>query len=180
MKTLKYILLAGALVAASHWSSAPLLAQPAQGWANMDPQQIRQEIQRRAAEFFRDRLVVTNDDEWKVIEPRLTKVVQAKAQHLLSPGMGGFRLPQRMGNGDNPMLNTIRTFLGLDQTSPESEALDKAIEAHASNAELRTAVSKVLEARKRKQAETEKAQTELRKVLSLRQEATLLLLGVLD
>ena len=57
------------------------------------------------------------------------------------------------------------------QPSPEAEALTRAIEGKASNAELKAALAKFVEARKVKQAELEKAQTELRKVLSLRQEA---------
>jgi len=49
--------------------------------------------------------------------------------------------------------------------------LQRAIEGKASNAELKAALAKFVEARKTKQAELEKAQAELRKVLSLRQEA---------
>jgi hypothetical protein len=49
--------------------------------------------------------------------------------------------------------------------------LEKAIDAKASNAELKAALAKFAEARKQKQANLEKAQAELRKVLTVRQEA---------
>jgi hypothetical protein len=63
---------------------------------------------------------------------------------------------------------------------PEAEALQKAIDNHASKAELRAALAKYVEARKQKQAELEKAQADLRQVLTLHQEGTMLLMGILD
>jgi hypothetical protein len=62
---------------------------------------------------------------------------------------------------------------------PESDALQKAIDAKAPNAELKAAITKFQAARKEKQASLEKAQTELRKVLSVRQEAIASLNGLL-
>jgi hypothetical protein len=59
------------------------------------------------------------------------------------------------------------------------DALDKAIEAKASKAELTAAIAKVQEARKAKQAELEKAQSDLRKVLTTRQEAIATASGLL-
>src|SRR5690242_3785211 len=63
---------------------APLAAQPRTDWANLDPAQIQQQIQQRMLEFLRDRLVVTNDDEWNVIAPRLTKVAQMQMERFIS------------------------------------------------------------------------------------------------
>ena len=61
----------------------------------------------------------------------------------------------------------------------EREALKKAIDAKASAAELKTALTKYQEARKAKQAELEKVQASLRKVLTPRQEAIAALNGLL-
>jgi len=63
--------------------------------------------------------------------------------------------------------------------SPEAEALQKAIDAKASKAELKAAMDKYVASRKAKQAELEQAQENLRKVLTSRQEAIATLNGLL-
>lgn len=63
--------------------------------------------------------------------------------------------------------------------SPEEEALQKALDAKASNADLKAALAKFVAARKQEQANLEKAQAELRQVLSVRQEASATLAGLL-
>ncbi len=73
----------------------------------------------------------------------------------------------------------LRGLLGF-QPLPEAESLKKAIDNHAAKAELKLALSKFLEARKKKQAALEKAQADLRQVLTFNQEATLVLIGILD
>lgn len=160
-------------------SAARVAAQPqpqdgqAQGMRNMggmgmgmDPQQMQQ----RMNEFFRERLAVTNDAEWKVIEGRLAKVTQLRMETLIG-GMGGMRMGGNRGGGGFP---------GMGQPSPEAEALQKAIESNASVADLKTRLEKFREARRQKQEALAKAQDELRQVLSLRQEATLVTMGMLE
>lgn len=63
--------------------------------------------------------------------------------------------------------------------SPEAEALQKALDAKASSAELKTALARYADSRKTKQAALEQAQAELRKVLTVRQEAIASLNGLL-
>ena len=63
---------------------------------------------------------------------------------------------------------------------PEAEALQKAIDNHASRPELKNALAKYVEDREPKQAELEKAQADLRQVVTCHQEATLVLMGLLD
>jgi len=155
-----------------------LTAQQGQGWLGMDPQQLKQ----RAMEFFRDKLVVTNDAEWAVIEARLTKVVQFKMQTMLggNGGIGGMRFGGKGGGPNGGGLDQIvRELLGIEPM-PEMEALQKAIDSRASKAELKDVLAKCAEARKKKQAELEKAQADLRQVLTLHQEGTMLLMGILD
>ena len=57
--------------------------------------------------------------------------------------------------------------------------MQKAIESKASADELKAKLAKLREARKQKEANLEKAQEELRKVLSVRQEASAVLMGLL-
>lgn len=65
------------------------------------------------------------------------------------------------------------------QTMPEAEALQKAIDAKASKAEIKAALVKFVAARQAKQSELLQAQDNLRKVLTTRQEATATLNGLL-
>jgi hypothetical protein len=150
-----------------------LAAQPGQGWPGIDPQQIQQ----RAKEFFRDKLVVTNDAEWGVIEVRLTKVVQLKVQTQI--GGAGLMAGGRFGGNGGGMDQIVPALLGIEPI-PEAEALQKAIDTHASKADLKQALAKYVEARKTKRAELEKAQADLRQVLTSHQEGTLVLMGLLD
>jgi hypothetical protein len=136
------------------------------GGGNFDPSQI----QERIVENSRDALEVKDDAEWKAIEPLIKKVVEA-GMEARRDNFGAMRLAFRNrdnGGGDNGGGGPRR--FGQNQ-SPEMEALDKALEAKASKTELAAAVAKVQEARKEKQAALDKAQADLRKVLSTRQEA---------
>ena len=69
---------------------------------------------------------------------------------------------------------------GFGQPSPEHEALQKALENKASNDEVKAALAKYREAHKAKQEKLQKAQEDLRKVLSVRQEAAAVSLGLLE
>ncbi len=65
------------------------------------------------------------------------------------------------------------------ETNPEVEALRKAIENKASTAELKAKLANLRAARKKKEAELEKAQQDLLEILSTRQEAVAVTLGLL-
>lgn len=129
------------------------------GRGNFDPAQIRQQRMERV----KTDLEITDDSEWKAIEPLVQKVMDARmaAGPLMGRGMFG---PRRGGDNNN------RPNFGPPLSS-EMEALQRAIDGKASNSELKAAIAKVAEYRKAKQAELEKAQADLRKVLSVRQEA---------
>jgi hypothetical protein len=173
MKTLNRTLALAGVVLAFGLGTAKLAAQQGQGWPGIDPQQIQQ----RAKEFLRDKLVVTNAAEWAVIEVRLTKVVQLKVQTQI--GGAGLMGGRGIGGGGGGLDQIVRALFGIEPM-PEAEALQKAIDNHASRAELKNALAKYVEARKRKQVELEKAQADLRPVLTSHQEATLVLMGILD
>lgn len=157
-----------------------VFAQQPPDWAGMDPQQMQQQMQQRMMDSFRERLVVTNDSEWRVIEERLSKVVRVRMETMFSGMgmMGGMRFGGR-GGGNGPGGGFSR-FPGFSQPDPDAENLQKTIENNAPVAQIKSALTKLRETRKQKQAELAKAQEELRKVLTLRQEATLVLSGILD
>jgi hypothetical protein len=138
------------------------------GRGNFDPA----EMQRRFAERLKEQLEITDDNEWKALEPLVIKVNEARMATMTGRFGGG-----RGGRGGGPGGPGGGGFGG--QPSPEVEALQRAIDAKASNTEMKAAVAKFVEARKAKQAELEKAQATLRKVLTPRQEAIATLNGLL-
>jgi hypothetical protein len=123
------------------------------GRGGFDPAQM----QERMMERYKEQLEIKDDTEWKALQPMIKKVMDARMSQF--SGMGrGMRRPDDNNNSGRP-------------ANPEADALNRAIEGKASNAELKAAVAKVQESRKAKQAELEKAQAALRQVLSVRQEA---------
>ncbi len=91
-------------------------------------------------------------------------------------GPGGFGGPGGPGGfpggpGGPPGFNR--------EPNPEMDALRQAIQAKASGADLKAKLTQLREARKKKEADLEKAQEDLRQVLSVRQEAIAVTLGLL-
>jgi hypothetical protein len=155
------------------------------GGGNFDPAQF----QERMMQGIRDRLEVTDDTEWKAIQPLVQKVMDARMASMSGAGRGmfgggrGVRGGPGGGGTDTAAAGggnggQRRGFPGTEP-GPAAEALQKAIDAKASNAELKTAIAKYADERKNKQADLEKAQADLRKVLSTRQEAIASLNGLL-
>jgi hypothetical protein len=141
------------------------------GRGNFDPA----EFQKRMAERTKEQLEITDDGEWNAIEPLVTKVNEARMAALAGGFGRGFG---RGGRGGDQGGGGGGGFPGA-QPNPDREALQKAIDAKAPAAELKAALAKYKESRKAKQAELEKAQDALRKVLSQRQEALATLNGLL-
>lgn len=150
---------------------------PGGGRGNFDPAQFRQRMMDR----MKERLEVTDDAEWKALEPLVQNVMEARRATMSGMGRGMFGGPRR-GGGDNGGGGGDQPRRGggmFGQPSPEAEALQKAIDAKAPKAEVKAALDKYAAYRKAKQAELEKAQDELRKVLTTRQEAIATLDGLL-
>jgi hypothetical protein len=144
------------------------------GRGNFDPAQFRERMMDRVKE----QLEITDDSEWKAVQPLVQKVMDARMAGMGGMGRGMFGGGPRRGGADANAGDQGQRRGGLGQTpSPENETLQKAIDGKASNSELKTAMTKVAEARKAKQSELEKAQADLRKVLSVRQEAIATLNG---
>jgi hypothetical protein len=178
MKQMNQVL-AVAGVAAALWLSTGYVA--AQGRGNFDPAQFRQRMMDR----YKERLEVTSDAEWKIIEVRIEKVTTAQREARIGgfggPGGGG-RGPRGGGGGDGaPADSGTRTnrnsFFNAD--NPQADALQKALDGKASADELKGKLAKLRESMKEREANLAKAQDELRKVLSVRQEATSVMMGLL-
>lgn len=190
MKTLTRMMMVTGAVALLGLTAGNTMAQDRQGRGNFDPEAFRQ----RAMERYREQMEVKNDDEWKVIQTRIEKVMDARQ----GMGPGGFGMFGRGGpggrrGGDNAGAGGAggaggdaaagggggRPRFG-GEPSPEAEALQKAIEAKAPADELKAKLAKYRESRKAKEEKLAQAQDELRKVLSVRQEASAVLGGLLQ
>ena len=152
------------------------------GFRNMDPA----ERQKMMMDNIKGDLEITDDSEWTAIQPFIKKVMDAQ-QTVVGERMRGFFGGRQRGGGDNggggDQGGGRRGGGGpggmFGQPSPEAEALQRAVDSKASTAETKAALAKLVEARKTSQANLEKAQADLRKVLTVRQEAILTLRGLL-
>jgi len=161
----------------------------------------RSEFMKRMVDRFRDRLEVKNDDEWAIISERLIAVMEARFSGFGGRGPGGFGGrggprgggfqgrgggdrdggdrggDRRRGDGDRG-----RSF-GGDPDSPRGK-LAAALEKGASAGEIKELLAAYRKERDDSAAEREarlkKARAELREVVTAKQEAWLVLMGMLD
>jgi hypothetical protein len=142
------------------------------GRGNWDPAQFQQRMMDR----YKESLEITDDAEWKAIQPLIQKVMDARMATMSGMGRGMFGRGPRPGGDNQGDQGQRRSFGG---NNPEADTLQKAIDSKASSADLKAALQKYAGARKQKQADLEKAQDDLRKVLTPRQEAIASLSGLL-
>ena len=149
---------------------------PGGGQGNWDPAQMRQ----RMMERMREQFAVTDDAEWKLISERIEKVTTARTALNARGGFGGGRgggPGGPGGQGGGPGGGGGRGGM-FGEVSPEQDALQKAVESNAPAEEIKTKLAKFRASQKDKEAKLAKAQEDLRQVLSAKQEATAVLLGL--
>jgi hypothetical protein len=140
--------------------------------ANFDPAQFQQ----RMIDRYREKLEITEDAEWKAIQPLIQNVLNARMA-LGTGGRGGFVRGSRGGADGNQPAPAQRT--NPVRENPAAEELQKAVDAKVPAAEMKAALAKYIEYRKGKQVELDKARDALRAVLTSRQEAIATLSGLL-
>jgi hypothetical protein len=138
-----------------------------------DPAQMQVRMLERIQEDFG----FTNDTEWEAVKPLFQKVMEARQEAMASQmgGMGRMFRPRNNDQGNNRPRGGM-----FGQPSPEQEALQKAIDDNAPSAQIKDLLTKYQTSVKAKQAKFEAAQTDLRKVLSTKQEAQATLMGLLN
>jgi hypothetical protein len=188
MKTLNRSVIVAGVALATLLGASQLAAQQqgqggqgGQGRGNFDPERMRQMMMDNVREQFG----IKSDDEWKVIEPRVQKVMDARRDVGFGGGMGMFRPGGRRrggagGDANNQADNNNRRPRFGGEPSPEAQDLQKAIDANASKDVIEAKLAKFRESRKKKQAQLEQTQEELRKVLTVKQEASAVLMGLLQ
>lgn len=137
----------------------------------------REERRERMINGYKDTLDVKSEDDWKnKIRPLVVKVLDAQRE-ARSGGFGGFGgFGGRGGQGGQGGGNRGG---GQGTSNPDREALQKAVDDKAPAEEVKEKLAKYREGRKAKDATLEKAQEELKKALSPRQEAAAVLAGLL-
>jgi hypothetical protein len=151
------------------------------GRRGMNPE----DMQARLLSGLRERLEVTDDEEWKLISDRITKVnelrrnaapmggaLMAFAGRGGPPGggdgnRGGDRGGDRGGRG------------GPRGGSTEMSALQSAVRDKLPDAEIKSRLDRVREVRKDNETKLSKAQEDLRALLTVRQEAVAVMFGLL-
>lgn len=191
MKSLSRILSVAALGAAVVLSSLSASAQDANGdnggggrrnrgggqgggpggGGNWDPAQMRQRMEERMREQF----AVKDDAEWKLISERIEKVSAVRRE---MGGRGGMMMMMG-GRGGGPGGQGGGRGGAGGEVNPEQDALQKAIESNAPADEIKAKLAKYRASQKEKEAKLTKAQDELRQVLSVKQEGTAVLMGLL-
>lgn len=175
------------------------MAQPPQGGpggfgGQFDPTQMRQ----RMMDNWKQQLGA-DDEAWKVIEPRLTKVMELNRQTMMGGrGMFGMFGPRGMrsqrggqgaSQGQGPggqQGNRPARFPGDENREPTAvekaqETLSATLEnASASPDIIKEQLTTLRAARVKAQQELAAAQQDLRQILTLRQEAVLVLSGMLN
>ena len=147
-------------------------ANPSGGRGNFNPQ----DMQARMLTALRERLEITDDEEWKVISDRISKVTELR-RTAAGSGFGGFAFGRGGPGGGGGDPGSTRG--GRGGGSPEVNALQSALRDKLPDAEIKSRLERVREKRKESEAQLTKAQEELRAVLTIRQEAVLVAFGLL-
>lgn len=142
------------------------------GFRNMTPEQRQQFFMNN----IREQLGFTNDTDWKAVQPLLQKVMDARRD--VGPG-GGMRMMFRRPGRNDQNQNRPRRGGFFGQPSPQEQALQQAVDNHVPDAQLKQALERYQASLKQKEAALTQAQDNLRKVLTIRQEAQATLMGLL-
>jgi hypothetical protein len=178
---LSKILTAASLAVVLATSAGSLMAQDnnnndrqgRRGGPGGDPAQFQQ----RMMERIREDLGFTNDTDWSAVEPLVQKVMDARRD---AGGAGGFGRFMGRGGRGGPGGDQGNARRFGPQPSPEEEALQKAIDDNAPAAQIKDLLAKYKAVRKEKEAKLAAAQADLKKVLSVKQEAQATLLGLVQ
>jgi hypothetical protein len=126
-------------------------------------------FQERMMNNIKDRLGAT-DEEWTVLQARIQKVMDAQQQVRPFEGRGGF------GRGRGG-----RGFGGNNNEPAEVQALNDTIDNSSSTeAQIATALKNYRAARDKAQTALKSAQDDLKKVVTPKQEAVLVTMGMIE
>lgn len=149
------------------------------------PRFDREQMQRMMAERLKETLEIS-DEEWKVFEPRITKVLTLSRQSGGFGGMGMMMRGRRGGFGPGaqaaaPGGDAQAQQQELTPVEKSTQELQTLLDnKDAKPEEIKAKLTAFRDAREKARQELVKAQKELREIVSVRQEAQLVLMGLLN
>jgi len=170
-----------------------LLAQPPErpergpGGQRGERRMDREQMRARMVERLKEQLGA-KDEEWKLIEPRLQKVVDLSRQ-VDRPGRGmffrrggrrrfGLEADTDSRSGRGPAGAPGREASAVEKAADE---LQKVLDSESAKVEeIKAKLTALREAREKAKQDLAKAQQDLKQILTVKQEATLVLWGILD
>jgi hypothetical protein len=145
-----------------------------------DPEQMRKMMEQRIQESLG-----ATDQEWKVLGPRVMKVQELSRQTggggrgMMMFGRGMRGGPGGPGGGNRPGgMGMNRELTAVEKVQDELQTMLE--NTAATPDQIKEQLTKLRAAREKAKQDLAKAQQDLRQVLTLRQEATLVLMGLLD
>ncbi len=149
------------------------------GRGRLSPEERRERMEqwrKQAAERLRETLGAS-EEEWKALQPRIEKV-QTSSRQLRGGTMRGRR--GRGGRGRRPAPEGTEARPQSDLRK-KAQALRKVLENKESKAaDIKPSLKALREAREKARTNLEKARKDLREIVTIRQEAHLVLMGILD
>lgn len=142
------------------------------GGGNWDPQAMRERMEQR----MKESLGITNDEEWKALQPKLQKVQTLQFQAMAGRGgmFGGGR--QRGGGQGGPGGDQMQS-----PVATASRELRETLDNKDSTPEqIKAKLTALRDARAKAREELTAAQNELKELLTARQEAALVAQGTLE
>jgi chromosome segregation ATPase len=140
-------------------------------------EQMRAQWEQRMNDRLKEALKV-NDEEWSVLQPRIKAVSDLQRQNRAG-SMRGWGRPQR--GGDNNNTATAQPERELSPIQKASKELQETLDKEGATAEaIKAKLDAYRAAKTAAEAELTKAQAQLRELLTVNQEAQLVLMGILD
>jgi hypothetical protein len=145
-----------------------------------DPERMRQMMSQRMQELFG-----ATDQEWKILGPRVMKV-QELSREVGGSGRGGMMFGRRGGPQGGPgggRFGDRPDAPGREQTEVEKamEQLSTLLEnTSATPEQIKNQLTVLRAAREKAKQQLAVAQQELRQIITLRQEAQCVMMGILD
>lgn len=134
-------------------------------------------MRQRMSERMKE-MLGASDNEWKVLQPKIESIQQRQRESsgmggmmmMFGGGGGGFRPPGAPAD-DQPKSDVQQKTADLRTVTDNKDAKPQ---------EIKAKVDALRAAREKARAELQKQQGELRELITIRQEAILLTLGVME
>lgn len=149
------------------------------GWGGMNRQQMRQRMEDRMLNRLKTELNVA-DDVWAVLKPKIQKIQELRFQSRASMFMGGPGR-HRHGHGANGQTDHPSNSQSTNPVVEKTQALRALLaDPNSTPDQIKAGLGALRQARKDAAAKLKAAQDDLRELLTVRQEAVLVLRGILN